>query len=176
MGRGTKTTEFLKECMSDALLRLMRDKPMERISINEITAAANVGRSTWFRNFSSKNEAVTFKLAQVWYRWAEEHGLARQRRYTFDNAADFFQFNYGYRHILQVIYNAKLQPAVYDAFYQVMMPQFNADAEECYQNRFFAYGLFGLLDEWIKRSFSESPEEMTDLFQKLMEGKTGLLT
>ena len=74
MARGNKTTEFLKECLSDALIQLMREKDFEKISIKEIADTAGVGRATWFRNYTSKNEALTFKFVQVWNRWADEHG------------------------------------------------------------------------------------------------------
>ena len=66
MARGNKTTEFLKECLSDALIQLMREKDFEKISIKEIADTAGVGRATWFRNYTSKNEALTFKFVQVW--------------------------------------------------------------------------------------------------------------
>ena len=49
MARGNKTTEFLKECLSDALIQLMREKDFEKISIKEIADTAGVGRATWFR-------------------------------------------------------------------------------------------------------------------------------
>ena len=61
MGVSPKTTEYLKECMADALLRAMKEKPIFKITVNEITENAGVNRSTWFRNFSVKNEAITFK-------------------------------------------------------------------------------------------------------------------
>ena len=57
---------------------------------------------------------------------------------------------------------------VYDAFYIVMMPQLGINVSECYKSRFYSYGLFGLLDEWIKRGFYESPEEMTDLINHIV--------
>lgn len=164
MGRGNKTTEFLKECLSDALIRLMREKEFAKISIKEIAATAGVGRATWFRNYTSKNEALTFKLVQVWNRWADEHAIVVRNRFTLDNAKEFFQFNYEIKHILQVVYDSNMQSAIYDAFYQVMMPQYGANAKECYQARFYSYGLFGLLDEWIKRGFKESAEEMVAIF------------
>ena len=65
-----------------------------------------------------------------------------------------------------------MQMTVYDAFYQVMMPQYGANAMECYQARFYSYGLFGLLDEWIKRGFKESPDEMVQIFYQFMSKKT----
>ena len=62
-----------------------------------------------------------------------------------------------------------MQSAIYDAFYQVMMPQYGANAKECYQARFYSYGLFGLLDEWIKRGFKESVEEMVIFFYQIIK-------
>ena len=172
MGASPKTTEFLKECMADSLLRLMKEKPFSKITVNEIAQAAGVNRSTWFRNFDTKNEALTFKLVRLWYRWADDHGIEERCRYTLDNAEDFFAFNDSIKELLSEIYREGLQACVYNAFYQVMMPQYGADPAECYEARFYSYGLFGLLDEWIKRGFCETPEQITALFQEMMLGKS----
>ena len=171
MGASPKTTDFLKECMADALLQAMKEKPFSKITVNGIAETAGVNRSTWFRNFSDKNEAITFKLIRLWDRWADEHGMKERRRYTLDNAKDFFAFNYSIQDLLSEIYREKLQVCVYNAFYQVMMPQYGADPGECYEARFYSFGLFGFLDEWIKRDFYETPEEITALFQKMMGQK-----
>ena len=169
MARGNKTTEFLKECLSDALIQLMREKDFEKISIKEIADTAGVGRATGFRNYTSKNEALTFKFVQVWNRWADEHAIAVRDRFDLANAKNFFQFNYEIKHILEIVYTSNMQSAIYDAFYQVMMPQYGANAKECYQARFYSYGLFGLLDEWIKRGFKESVEEMVIFFYQIIK-------
>ena len=169
MARGNKTTEFLKECLSDALIQLMREKDFEKISIKEIADTAGVGRATWFRNYTSKNEALTFKFVQVWNRWADEHAIAVRDRFDLANAKNFFQFNYEIKHILEIVYTSNMQSAIYDAFYQVMMPQYGANAKECSQARFYSYGLFGLLDEWIKRGFKESVEEMVIFFYQIIK-------
>ena len=171
MGSSPKTTDFLKECMADALLQAMQEKPFSKITVNEIADAAGVNRSTWFRNFRDKNEAITFKLIRLWHRWADEHGMKERRRYTLENAEDFFAFNYSIKDLLSEIYREERQACVYNAFYQVMMPQYGADPAECYEARFYSYGLFGFLDEWIKRGFYETPEQMTELFRKMMGSK-----
>lgn len=64
MRRTTATTDYLKECMGTALLELMKEKPIEKISIEEMTAKADVGRSTYFRYFKSKDEVLSFKI--IW--------------------------------------------------------------------------------------------------------------
>ena len=80
MGASPRTSDLLKECMADALLRAMKEKSFEKITVTEITEAAGVNRSTWFRNFESKDEALTFKLVLLWYQWAGEHGMRDCRR------------------------------------------------------------------------------------------------
>jgi len=169
MARSARSTVLLKECLADALLRLMQEKSFDKISAVEIAEKAEVGRSSWFRNFNSKSEALTFKLVQLWRRWAEDNGLARQRRYTLANSSDFFRFNYEIRQTLLLIHQAGVRSAIYDAFYQIMVPQYDASAEERYQARFYSYGLFGLLDEWIENGFRDSPEAMTQLLEKTMK-------
>ena len=99
----------------------MREKPFSKITVNEIAQAAGVNRSTWFRNFETKNEALTFKLVRVWYRWADDRGMKERCRYTPDNAEDFFAFNDSIQELLSEIYREGLQACVYNAFYQAMM-------------------------------------------------------
>ncbi len=162
MSNNTRSGDFLKECISDALIKLMHTKPIEKISVDEITELAGVGRATYFRKFSSKKEVLTFKLIQLWNRWADEHNIPHQ--YSLGNAVDFFEFNYHIRDIHKLIYDAGVQSTVYDAFYQIIMPHNENDIGECYKNTFYTYGLFGLLNEWIKSGYSESPKKMAHIY------------
>ena len=165
LGGNLRTTEFLKECLADALIKLLKEKPIEKITIPEIAKLSSVGRTTYFRNFTSKNEMLTFKLVQLWERWAEDQDLRERKNFSLNNALSFFQFNYSIKNLLELIYERNV---VYDAFYIVMMPQLGINVLECYKSRFYSYGLFGLLDEWIKRGFYESPEEMTEFVNHIV--------
>ena len=60
-----------------------------------------------------------------------------------------------------------LQSALYMAFSINMTPPDQADAMERYLSRFYSYGLFGLLDEWIARGFRETPEQMARIAEEL---------
>lgn len=163
MLRRNKSTNFLKECIADALIKLMDEKPLSKITAQEITELAGVGRATFFRHFSSKGDVLTFKLVQLWDRWADEHRLIDKSRFSLLNAEDLFEFNLSIKPMLCKIYEENMQAAIYDAFYQVMEPQFGTDTVHCYANRFYSFGTFGLLDEWVKRGFHETPKQMADI-------------
>lgn len=167
MGASSKKTVFLKECLADALIDLLENKPLEKITLPEIARQAGVGRTTYFRHFHSKEEMLTFKLIVLWEQWTEEHKVKVKRRYSVENALTFFQFNYSIRSLLSLMYRRNLQSALYSAFNIYMMPQQDADPMECYKSSFYSYGLFGLLDSWIVRGFCETPEEMAELGKKI---------
>ena len=167
MGGNAKTTEFLKECLADALIKLLKTKPIEKISIPEISKVAQVGRTTYFRNFTSKQEVITFKLIKLWERWAEEHNVMERKNFAPENGLTFFAYNYSIKNLLLLLYERGLQGAIYNAFYEIMMPQYGENAFECYKGRFFSYGLFGLLDEWIKRGFCETPQDMAEIINQI---------
>ena len=168
MGQNAKATDFLKECMADALIQKMQEKPFEKVTVNEIADLAGVNRSTWFRNFKTKNDALSFKIVILWNRYRNDHGLSSEK-YTLDNARDFFAFTYENRFLLQLAYTAQVQSSIYDGFYQIMMSQYDGSAYECYRGRFYSYALFGLLDEWVKRDFSESPADLSKIFHKIIQ-------
>ena len=163
-----KLLTFLKECMADALIQKMQEKPFEKVTVNEIADLAGVNRSTWFRNFKTKNDALSFKIVILWNRYRNDHGLSSEK-YTLDNARDFFAFTYENRFLLQLAYTAQVQSSIYDGFYQIMMSQYDGSAYECYRGRFYSYALFGLLDEWVKRDFSESPADLSTIFHKIIQ-------
>ena len=172
MGASPRTSDLLKECMADALLRAMKRKPFEKITVTEITEAAGVNRSTWFRNFDSKDEALTFKLVLLWYQWAGEHGMKDCRRYTAENVEDFFAFNASIQPVLETIYHAEQLPCVYDAFCHVMSAKSETTPAQAYEARFYSYGLFGLLDEWIGRGFCETPQQLAEMLREMMPAST----
>ena len=172
MGASPRTSDLLKECMADALLRAMKEKSFEKITVTEITEAAGVNRSTWFRNFESKDEALTFKLVLLWYQWAGEHGMRDCRRYTAENVEDFFAFNASIQPVLETIYHAEQLPCVYDAFCHVMSAKSETTPAQAYEARFYSYGLFGLLDEWIGRGFRETPQQLAEMLRERMPAST----
>lgn len=170
MGRGSKSTELLKESMADALIALLPTKAPEKITVTEITDLAGVGRASWFRNFEGKEDALAFKLRRLWYRYSEHHGIALESRlYTPSLAAEFFRFCYETRDLYTLIYKCNMQSAVYEAFYQIVMSGSKETVDDCYRSRFISYGLFGMLNEWIGRDCAQSAEELTRQFLSIYD-------
>ena len=164
-----KSNDYLKECLADALLVLLKEKPIEKITVDELTAKAGVGRVTYFRSFSGKSEIITFKFIKMWERYAELNDIRVRDRFDLDNGLHFFRYNLSIRHILTLVYQAGQQEAIHESFYRIMTPTDpDAGSLTVYREMFCAHGLYGLLDAWIRRDFRESPEEMAQLLRQIV--------
>lgn len=151
--------EFLKECIADAFLILIKEKNPEKITAQEIAKAAGVGRATYFRNFSSKEETLTFALVHLWNEWTNDRIDSKSVR---NNIEDFFQFNYENKELIKRIYEIHYEQTIYKAFFQILNEYPSYNPLEAYLTRFAAYGLFGLLEEWVSRDFKENPKQLAE--------------
>ena len=169
-----RSNDYLKECIADALLVLLKEKPIEKITVDELTARAGVGRVTYFRSFGSKSEVITFKFIKMWERYAELNDIKVRDRFDLDNALPFFEYNYSIRHILKLVYQSGQQEALHESFYRIMTPPHREmDTQSAYREKFYAHGLYGLLDAWVRRDFRETPEEMAELIRRIVNGSGG---
>ena len=162
MGGNAKTTLYLKECMADALIRLLEEKSLEQITVPEITNLAGVGRATYFRHFSKKEDLVTFKLVRLLERWKDENQQLNDYRNNRDRVYAYFVFHAGIKDLLKLIYNRKLLFTVYYSFFQTLVPE-TGDQRNAFEIHFFASGVLGMMEEWARDGFRESPEELTDM-------------
>lgn len=161
--------DYLKECIADAMIALIKEKPIQKITVDEIVKKAGVGRATYFRSFHSKHEAITFKFIKMWEQYCDLNDIKVRDSFDLNNARHFFAYNDSIRHILEIVYRAGLQEAVHESFYRIVLTiEHKSDAKRLYREKFYAHGLYGLLDEWVKRGFSETPEEMAQMITRIV--------
>ena len=102
MGRKKNSSDFLKECIADALFILLRTKSIESITVREITELANVSRITYYRNFTSKENVIEFKLDKLMTEWIENQPQ-KESASAHELSIRFFQFFYSIRDIVQTL-------------------------------------------------------------------------
>lgn len=154
---------FLKECIGDAFLLLMMEKHPDKLTAQEIATQAGVGRATYFRNFSSKEEVCTFALITLWNRWTNEKIDAKT---VSGNVRDFFEFNFVHKEIIKRIYEVHYEQTIHSAFFQILNEYPSYNPLDIYLTQFTAYGLFGLLEEWVKRDFKEGVDELSEFVEE----------
>ena len=155
MGRRNESIDFLLECIANSLIDLMKYKKFIDITVNEIVNRSGVSRATYFRHFESKYDILIYRLKTSWSYWCIDNDVEVKDKFDINNAYTFFAFNYQNRDLLKLLYDNDLTDVILYAFYSVINEE-----KESYANAFYNYGMFGILSQWVKNDFRESPEEM----------------
>lgn len=153
-----KTTDALKNQIADALLSLLEKKPLDKITIDALTAKAGVGRASYFRYFKSKQEVITFRLLSLWKQSQEKYAISQEPENRFaDYVRRCFDFCYEIRDLHILLFQTYLLFFASDE---------HSSWQDRYYNSFYAYVLFGLLKEWALSGYRESPAEMTAFYME----------
>lgn len=167
--------DFIKECIADAFVRLLRDRPLEQISIQEITDCADVGRVTYYRNFNSKEDILFYKLnrtIEAWYRQLD----AQIRTDKYLLLVGFLRLILSARELFELLYRNGLSHIVLRSFSAQIGPKREGIGLDLYEKAFLTYGLFGLTDAWIKTGMKQPPEEIGRLLLSQFSAKPQLRT
>jgi AcrR family transcriptional regulator len=157
-------TERTRVALGEAVIALLREMPLERITADDIADRAGMGRATWFRHFSRKEDAVVCVLVDRWRRWADATGLDPSTRLALKS---FLEQTFEQRETISLLYRAGLRSTIVEASAQVAEVLRGEGDRPRYQEKFLLYGYVGVIDEWAERGFADTPVEVADLLGDL---------
>lgn len=146
-----------------ALLALMQEKPFAAISVSELTAKAQVGRASFYRNFTDREDVLrqeSDRLMDVWrqnWRQREKQIPPPPPNEFLVSLLDFYKEHADF---YLALYRAGLENIVRDTILQsveITPEQPNALA---YIKSAFAYMIYGWVIEWMRRGMPESGTEL----------------
>ena len=115
MKRKYTPTENLKEFISESLMILMRKKNFADITIGEITDKAGVNRSSYYRNFKSKDELIKYYFNKIIFEHMKKIRLQKDITVK-DYLLKMFSHFYQYRKELLLIYKNNLSHLILETF------------------------------------------------------------
>ncbi len=159
----TKECNPTLEKMGEALLSLLKDCPFDKITIDQITQTAGTGRVTYFRNFSSKSDLLSYYLLCQYKRYYAEHGNGEGiHEKSRDNLMCLLNFCESIKEEHILITDAGQEAAIFMAYKYSFLEEEEGDWKTVSSNALLDYGLFGVIHEWIRNGCCPSAEEMTD--------------
>ena len=168
MANNDITSEFLKDCMAAAVIKLLEQWPLDKIQVKQICDTSGYHRASWFRAFRSKSEAVTYHMVRLWQLYCERHGLEGRNDWVIDNAESYFQYNYEIRDTLRLLHRRGLMNELADSFTATLHDHHIADPDRAYRTAMFAFSLYGILREWIIRDFDQPPAVMACIVRETL--------
>lgn len=165
MKRKNITTQMMKEYIAEALLRLMSNKPYAEISISEIAERAGVNRSTYYRNFDSKESIIEFCFSNMMSEY-----LGDYRKMSDTSAGNYlltmFTCFFRNKKTLLLIHENGLSYLILGvlnrAFDEGDKGKDLSQAER-YKRYFHIGGIYNTFVLWFLNGMEETPEEMTEI-------------
>ena len=154
---------YVKKQITAALLSLLREKPLTDISVSELTARAEIGRVSFYRNYRSKEDILkeeSDRLINEWGRLYESNPESAPET-LFPSLFDFYR---EHRDFYITLYNAGMSSIMMETIISTIHITPEMQNLEAYMKSFWAYGIYGWMLEWIKRGMQESGKELLVLF------------
>ncbi len=165
--RKIETTEMLKKNMGTALLELMKEKPLKKITIEELTKKADVGRATFFRHFKTKEDLISYILLEMYKDYMAERKDDGEDEFL--HGVNFFDFYRSTFDIHTMLIESQNENAIFNAYLHFFSPDSKQyPSKQKYIYYYIAYGLFGTTMKWLKDGCKESSEEMAKLCLQLI--------
>ena len=171
MEKEQSINECVRESITLALLNLMRKKSFSDIKVTEIVKVAGVGRTSFYRNFESREDVLKKYINQLYSDYFLTHKIPdnssteKERREHMLSRFQFIKQNSEFFVLLNK------NGLLYEIFESIDSDIFNKiatiDLENSYSSAFTSSGCVGVIREWINRKFRESEEELVDVFMEL---------
>jgi len=157
-----------KNLIKDALFEILMEKDFRDITISEITCRAKVGRMTFYRNFSRKEEIVVFFFQGLLSQILEDvHKL--QAPTAQDILLVRFRVIRGNPIINQLVGRDGIQELL-EEFREMHIGSFREflPPQGKYALAYKMGGLLAVTEAWMQSGMRESPEEITGRIMNLM--------
>ena len=154
---------YVVEQLTAALLELLKEKPLEEISVSQLCEKAGVGRTSFYRNFQEKEDILRSHIYHLFKEWTGRLGdgapldrLILAMFTHFEARRDFYT----------LLSKQGLVPLLKDVILERCGFRPDQEAVNAYASAFAAYSLYGWVEVWFRRGMRESAAEMAELFRQ----------
>lgn len=150
---------YVVEHLTSSMLELLKEKPINEISISELCGMAGVGRTSFYRNYEEKEDiikAYVEHLFQDWVdRWKETPDLPVK-----EVVRIVFSHFEAYREFYTLLNERGLVYLLKDIILNLC--GFNPEQEmpAAYSSAYVAFFLYGWLEVWFRRGLKDTTEEL----------------
>lgn len=160
----TEKNSYVKKQITNALLRLLKEKELKDISISEITTTAQVSRISFYRNYNDKDAIIKEYIHLTLNEWNKNHPKTSDHTED-DILGDIFAYITEYKDFYLLLRDRGIFYFLKDIIMDTLGPKPEYSNFDAYTVAFIANGIYGWIEEWFLRGMQESGEEMTRLLK-----------
>lgn len=156
---------YVRKQILCTLLNMMNEQDFNSIPVSTLTQRAGVGRASFYRNFTSKEDVLRQEANRLTHEWAEEW---RQLEPVKPNEFLISLLNFYKQHseFYLLLYKAGLSEIVLDTILSSAEITPELPNAVAYVKSAMAYMVYGWVIEWIHRGMQESGSELAEMIAK----------
>jgi AcrR family transcriptional regulator len=170
--RKNQANLLVRECMTTALMQLLKEKPLYDISISELTEKAGVSRMAYYRNYKSKEDIFSLYMEDIINDYKEDRKTYTCQGIYYDttNLIHCFSYFKKYQNYLESLFQSGLSHVLLNAISNYMTETWlkpEDNIEHFYTLQAFTGSLFNLYISWTLHGAKETPEEMAQILHQI---------
>lgn len=168
-----------KRALEASLKKLLNDKPLDKVTVTDITEDCGISRMTFYYHFKDIFDLVEWMFVEETARVIDgkqtsatwEEGFLRIFQTVLDNKAFILNVYYSgcKEQVVQFLYSITHDLLIGVVEEQAAGMQVRDDDKQ-FIAHFYKFGFVGLLTEWIERSMREEPSVIVDRLATLIKG------
>lgn len=163
-------------CIGEAIVSLMQDKPLEKITVGNIAKRAGISRMTYYRYYGSQAEALEDYLEEMICEYLREN-RKRPPRETFNSYSHILfslEFFDQYAEFFLTMARAGLYSIMIQAINRFMMEQIPTRYPNSeYTLVYYAGALLNIFIKWEEDGRRVGAGELAEIISKFVAGKDG---
>ena len=153
---------YVIEHLEKKLIELLKKKPLNDISVSELCERAGVGRTSFYRNFESREDIIKGYVNQLFGNLIRKNFVEPEPKLSESIHIIFSHFE-EHREFYGLLNKRGLILLLKDVIIEIFGAKPEQSAVEAYTKAFAAYSLYGWIEVWFNRGMQESAEELAQL-------------
>lgn len=164
---GKEANQICRECIQEALIRLLRTKDLDQITISELVRTAGVSRTTYYRNYYNKEDVLKDLFDSLMAEVATAIAAAPDDHTAF---VAFFECIQENAEVYLVLQKANYTLSELDEITRLTSANTPEDhVIDKTRLAFVAGGLFNVARIWLENGAVETPEEMAERYEEVLQ-------
>ena len=169
-----QSNQFAKQCLAEALVRLMEDREIDEISVTDICKEAGYSRMAYYRNFQSKRDI----LRQYMHMLADEFRREALEKYPNHSSRSYEIILFGLlyfqniRKLAERLIQANLTSILQDGmnyYFETYLAGSESGLDRHYAMYYYSGAVVNVYTFWITRGMQESPERVAQIIYDIVK-------
>ncbi len=172
----TTRNQCVRPCIAPSLLKLIEDKPLEKITITEVVNNANVSRMTFYKYYKSKLEVLSDYMYEIVNDYMEETKTRTDigEFHDYKHICHCFTFFQQYSSFLLTLIHSNMHAVIMNALNNYMDTYvLQASEFSRYELYYYAGALCNTYLKWIESGMQETPDEIATMVKFAAGSKEG---